>query len=145
MQTTSSIIKGMLTTLFFTFIGIFMPRQRKRLFIIAGIHAKLIQNGVFHEESINKLNGVLHLTDDDKSLDIPESVYESVWDSSELSKILHQIPTTYDGETCMLYNDAKRVTEEILKLTPKWLQYGSLDEMSLDLINLFMCQTVKTA
>lgn len=145
MQSTYSAIKLMFITLFFTLIGFLIPPQRKRFLVIASLHTELIKNGVFHDESLSKLNSLLHLADDETTLVLPEAIYETVWDKDELSKILHHIPSTYSGDTCMLYDDARRTSEEILQLTPKWLRYDTLETMTKDLINLFYCQPVKTA
>jgi hypothetical protein len=145
MKLTSTYIKGILCALFHTFLALIIPKQRKRLFLIATLHYELARKGAFHKRSIDELNETLHLADNDKMLLLPEPIYEMVWDSEKLASIVAELPTMYDGETCLQFKDADRISEDILRVTPDWLRYASLDVMKNDIIGLFYCQPLKTA
>lgn len=145
MKFTSTYIKGILCGMIHAFLAFIIPKQRKRLFLIATLQHELTKKGTFHKRSINELNESLHLADSDKQLLLPEPIYEMVWDSEALDPIVSDLPHIAEDDLCLQYKDADRISEAIIHLTPAWLRYGSPDDMKKDVIGLFYCQPLKIA
>ena len=146
MKHISATIKGIFYTIVYAFLGMIIPKHRKRLFLLTSLQHQLATKGAITEQSLTELNKTLHLSQDDTYCckTSIEAIYEIVWDSEKIGKIVSDIPEMYDGKTCLLYKDANRLSEEILPLVPTWLRYGSLDAMKKDIISLFYCQPLKT-
>ena len=79
----------------------------------------------------------------EKALELPASVYNQVWDAEKVKTILTEIDGKYDGETCLLYEDAKKVSQSIITLTPAWLRYDTEEGMLRDVLNLFYCHPTR--
>lgn len=126
-------------------LGLILPRRGKRIILLTTLHARLVRDGVFHEETMCKLNASLHLASSEKALALPASIYGSVWSAEQLKAIMKEIDGNYDGETCLLYSDARRVGESIIELTPRWLKYDNPDEMLNDVLSLFYCKPARIA
>lgn len=141
MSNISSYIKRLFCVIGHFLLSLIIPKRRKRMFLLATLYHELAKRGLFSTDNINKLNKTMRLTDDETSLILPDPIYEMVWDEADINRIVEDIPmNTVDGDTCLLYNDAYRVSEEILSVTPSWLWYASLDVMKNDIINLFYCR-----
>lgn len=124
-------------------LGIVLPNRGKRLMVLTSLHARLVRDGVFHEETLSKLNQSLYLASSEKALELPASVYKQLWDAEQLKSIMKDIDGQYDGETCLLYDDAKKVSQSIIPLIPSWLRYDSNERMLQDVVNLFYCHPTK--
>lgn len=145
MKHTSTYIKGVLCALIHMFLAFIIPKQRKRLFLIATLQNELAKKGAFHKRSIDELNESLHLADNEKMLLLPEPIYEMVWDSEALDPIVNELPHATEGDLCLQYKDVSRISEAIIHLSPAWLRYASPDIMKKDVISLFYCQPLKIA
>lgn len=124
-------------------LGLILPNRGKRLIMLTSLHARLVRDGVFHNETLSKLNQSLYLASSEKALELPASVYNQVWDAEKVKTILTEIDGKYDGETCLLYEDAKKVSQSIITLTPAWLRYDTEEGMLRDVLNLFYCHPTR--
>lgn len=145
MKSITSVITSFFCGLLYAFLALIISKPRKRLFVLATLHRELSKRGTVHKESISTLNQTLHLAENEKMLILPDPIYDMVWDSDKIDTIVSELPPSYDGNICLLYKDATRVSEEILPLTPRWLWYDTLDNMRNDIIGLFYCQPLKNA
>ncbi len=126
-------------------LSICLPNRGKRIIMLTTLHARLVRDGVFHAETLQKLNESLFLASSDTALTLPASIYGRVWDANQIQTVLNEIDGRYDGDTCLLYSDAKKVSESIISLTPEWLRYGSVDDMRRDVLSLFYCKPLTLA
>lgn len=120
-------------------LGLILPNRGKRLLMLTSLHARLVRDGVFHNETLTKLNDSLFLASSEKALVLPASVYNQLWDAEKVKNIMAEIDGKYDGDTCLLFDDARRVSQSIISLTPSWLRYDTNEQMLKDLIQLFYC------
>lgn len=134
---------SVLSIIFCPVLGFLLSRRMKRIIFLTGIYANLVEKGVFHEKTLSKLNCALCLSSTEKALELPPSVYHRIIDQNELSKVLLDIDSTPligEGEVCVNYRDAKKVSAELVHLVPSWLRYDNDDLMNKDLISLLHCQ-----
>ena len=120
-------------------LGLILPNRGKRLLMLTSLHARLVRDGVFHTETLSKLNDSLFLASTEKALVLPASVYNELWDAEKVKSIMAEINGKYNGDTCLLFDDAKRVSQSFISLTPSWLRYDTHEQMLKDLIQLFYC------
>lgn len=121
-------------------LGIFLPMHTKRILLVTTLHLQLVRDGIFREETLEKLNQAMGLAKYEDALKVPAAVYDEVWDHDALSKAIHETVNGYVADACLPFEDAKKISESILNVTPHWLQYGRRDDMMKDLIQLFYCQ-----
>lgn len=140
MQTVKVGFRHLLSIVGLYLLSILLPNRGKRIIMLTTLHAQLVRDGVFHAETLQKLNDSLFLASSATALTLPASIYSSVWNAAQLQSILHEIDGKYDGDTCLLYADAKKVSQSIITLTPMWLRYGSIDDMMRDVMSLFYCK-----
>ena len=119
-----------------------LPKRSKRLILLTTLYVQLVEKGVFHEETLDKLNRVLCLANDSEALTLPCCISCRVWDSKELEEITASLHVGSEGISCLAYKEARRVSDEILSLSPYCLRYGDRDTMTRDVVNLFYCQPV---
>lgn len=140
MQTVKVGFRHLLAIVGLYLLSIILPNRGKRIIMLTTLHARLVRDGVFHAETLQKLNDSLFLASSPTALTLPASIYGMVWDVEQLHSILQEIDGQYDGDTCLLYADAKKVSQSIISLTPTWLRYGTVDDMLRDVMSLFYCR-----
>jgi len=138
-------ITAVLRTLFFVVLGTILPYRAKRIFLIATLHAELVEKGVFEQETLDKLNDSMKLAQDVDALKYPAYFHQMVWsDQERLSRVVDEIVGEHTEEFCIPHAEAKKVSETIISMAPSWLRYGP-DEMVSDVIHLFYCHPVRHA
>lgn len=142
MQTVKGGFRHLLAIVGLYLLSILLPNRGKRIIMLTTLHARLVRDGVFHAETLQKLNDSLFLASTPTALTLPASIYGRVWDTNQLHSILNEIDGKYDGDTCLLYADARKVSQSIISLTPAWLRYGSVDDMMRDVMSLFYCKSL---
>lgn len=126
-------------------LGFLMPMHGKRIMLVTTLHLQLVRDGIFREETLEKLNSALRLARFDDALVLPATVYSSVWDDNKLQQAIHSVIQGDLQHRSLGFDEAKRLSESVLAVTPKWLQYGRREDMMKDLINLFYSQTSANA
>ena len=137
-------LTGILKTLFFFLLGILLPSKAKRIFMMTTLHAQLVEDGVFTEETLKKLNETMDLARSDDALTYPAYFHSFVWGDQRLPDVIHDIVGPHAPDSCIPYTEAKRVGESILAMAPSWLVYGGKDEMLRDIVQLFYCHPMQT-
>lgn len=132
---------GMLMTFFYLMLSFILPANGKRILVLTSLHAQLVQRGVFQAETLHKLNQSLCLAQSDRALELPATVSGRLWDATQLDTIVEEIHSRASGPVCLPYQEAKRVSESIVAILPRWLRYDTDDVMVRDTISLFYCQS----
>lgn len=135
----------MLVSIGLYLLGVILPTRSKRLMFLASLAARLVRDGVFNTETMQKLNGSLQLARSEKALQLPQTVCAIIWDADTSQKIFSEIHGDYAGDSCLLFEDAQQVCRRAVELTPAWLRYGSAEEMMRDASQLFYCTPTKLA
>jgi len=128
------------TSLLLWLLGIFLPIHGKRILLITTLHLQLVRDGIFREETLEKLNKALRLARYDDALQLPAAVYYKVWDDAKLQGAIKAVISGNIADHGLTYTEAVQLSEAILTVTPEWLHYGRHDDMVKDLISLFYCQ-----
>ena len=131
------------TMIAFFFLSL-IPHRGKRFILLVTLYAQLVERGIFHEETLEKLNKTLCLASSADALVLPWRVSKKVWDTKELDEVTAHIHAEGEGVTCMPFKEAEQTAEELLALVPPWLQYGKHEEMMRDVMSLLYCQPLKT-
>lgn len=126
-------------------LGLFLPENGKRIIFLTTLHARLVRDGVFHEETLQKLNESLHLARSDAALQLPATIYGRIWDPEVTQQIFQEIDGDYRGNSCLLFEDARRVSARIVSLAPSWIRYGTSEQMEQDAQQLFYCSPTRLA
>lgn len=126
-------------------LGVILPMRSKRLLFLASLAARLVRDGVFNAETMQKLNASLQLAHSENALQLPVTVCHRIWDADTSKKIFSEIHGDYAGDSCLLFEDAQQVCRRAVELTPAWLRYGSVDDMMRDASQLFYCSPARLA
>lgn len=135
---------ALLKIILFFALSIILPRRGKRILFLTGVYARLVEHGLLHDETLEKLNRSLMLADSTAALNLPPSIYRRVIDDEELSKAIQGIEATNAGELCLTFSEARKVSQQIVKLAPAWARYGEEKEMERDVVSLFYCGRIVT-
>lgn len=121
-------------------LNLFLPNKIKRIVYLTTLHARLVRDGVFQQELLSKVNQTLLITRDDKALILPATMSHRLWTDEQIRPIfdkadLHQM-------ACLPFDEATRISKELVDMSPDWLHYAKSQEMVIDTLKLFYCQPV---
>lgn len=134
-------IKSFMTTIGLFLIGALMPDHSKRMLMLTSLHMQLVQEGIFREDALDRLNRAMDLTGREDALLFPAHVYRSIWEHTALKESLHSVEGFDFSHSCLPFEEAKKLAEEITAhAIPTWLKYGLNADMVNDIIRLFYCQ-----
>ncbi len=122
-------------------LGCILPQKGKRILFLMSVYARLVEKGLVHGETLNKLNQLLALADNDSALVLPPSIYRRVIDDAQLKEAIAGIESSHEADFCLTYDEARRVSHQLVALTPNWLKYGDQRSMEHDCVSLFYCHT----
>jgi len=127
----------------FLVLGFILPKKGKRILMLVSLHAQLVQDGVFDDETLKKLNESMRLADSEDALNYPAHFHNVVWGRDRLpEEVVSQIGQ-YSSDQCLPYTEAQRVSKMLVDLTPAWLRYDTYDNMGKDVIRLFACNSLR--
>lgn len=126
---------------FFFILGMLMPKRGKRIILLTGVYAKLVEKGLFHDDAMRRLNRALMLADSEEALNLPPSIYRKVLDDQQVEEAIKQLElSSSGGELCLSDTEIKRVSKQLAGLTPMWLRYADDKAIEKDLVSLLYCQ-----
>lgn len=129
----------------FIILGFFLPKKAKRILMLVSLHAQLVQDGVFDDETLKKLNDSMRLADSEDALGYPAHFHSVLLSRDRLPEEVVSQLGQYSGDQCLPYNEAQRVSKMLIELTPTWLRYDTYDNMGKDVIRLFACNSLRHA
>ena len=132
------------TNLLLSLLGMLLPIHGKRILLVTTLHLQLVRDGIFREETLEKLNRALRLAKFDDALQLPAAVYDRVWDDAKLQAAVRAVIRGSIRDQNLTYDNAVKLSEAVLKVAPSWLHYGRHDDMVKDLVSLFYCQASLT-
>lgn len=133
----STFLKGMLLSL----LGLVLSIHGKRILLVTTLHLQLVRDGIFQEETLEKLNEALRLAKFNDALRLPQAVYDKVWDDKKLQEAIRSASNGEIKGRMIDFEEAKRLSESVVSVSPEWLRYGRRDDMVNDLINLIYRQS----
>lgn len=136
---------GLLKTFLFFLLSFLLPMRTKRMLVMTSLYAQLVQQGVFQEETLEKLNDTLELADSPDALQFPMLISRRLWDEDKLAEAIRQIHGHYDGQACLPYEEAKRVSQSIISLVSPTLRYDTSENMVRDTITMFYCHPTRVS
>jgi hypothetical protein len=123
-------------------IGKVLPDRMKRIIFVSSLVAHINDCKNPDKELLSKINTLLTLSGERGALVLPMKMHSQIWDKVELIEVftsknipiddIHQI-----AEYKFVKNQARLVSEELVKRTPRWLRYASNTQMRSDLIKVF--------
>ena len=138
-MTSSVSVKQTLTA---KLLGTVLPNRMKRLIFISSFIAHIRDNSDSDKELIAKLNKLLQLSNSDSALELPMMLHKKIWDNITIKEIFisKNIPMDSVSEIATIKfvkPQVRVVSEEIIRLIPNWLRYGSNTQIRSDLVTLF--------
>lgn len=121
--------------------GVFSPvnaRYGKRLMFLTTLYAALVKEGIMQEMSIDSFNETFQLVEDPALLDatvVANGCWKRVNLTSELSKCVRSIDEFSDRQDRISL--VERFSPAVVKLAPKWMNYGR-DEMIRDVQDVLL-------
>lgn len=142
MKHSFNIIQELIKIVAFFLLGCLIPNKGKRIIVLASLYAKLVEKGIFHKEALERINNALMIADSEEAMNLPPYVYRKVIDEGQLEEAIKELETTSEGNIRLTYREAKRISSQIVDLTPIWLRYSDNKTMEKDIVNLFQfhCQ-----
>ena len=113
--------------------------------MLVTLHAQLVQDGVFDEETLKKLNDSMRLADSEEALSYPAHFHNLVWGEERIPPEIVSAIGTHSGSVCLPFTDAQRVSKLLVDATPAWLRYDTYENMAKDVIRMFACNSVRHA
>ena len=136
------VIRDALMSLWVKFLDEFLPNRIKRMIFLSSFLAYVQGTNSPDEALVRKLNQLLHLSRNDKSVMAPPLINQRIW----AGIIPRDEPVGRTKVTlCMLAevqdyklftSQARSVSDRILRNTPQWLRYGSNKQIRDDLVEL---------
>lgn len=122
-------------------LSIFTPNKIKRITYLTTLHAHLVRDGVFQQELLGKVNQTLQIAKDDDALVLPATMHTRLWDDAQIRPLFSD--TDFSKTVCLPFDEAKRISEELVDMAPKWLKYDDYQVMVVDTLKLFYCQPIR--
>ncbi len=123
-------------------LSIFTPNKIKRITYLTTLHAHLVQDGVFQQELLGKVNQTLHIAKDDEALALPATMHARLWDDAQIRPLFKD--TDFSTTVCLPFDEAQRISEELVAMAPKWLWYDEYQVMVVDTLKLLYCQPIRS-
>lgn len=123
-------------------LGAILPRRMKRLIFVSSFIAHLRNTNNPDRQLLAKINKLLVLTSNDEALLFPIQLHQRIWDKVELKDVLNGKSITVDDSSQISSYRFRKpqiriLSEEIIKIIPSWLMYGSKNQIRSDLICIF--------
>lgn len=133
-------LKEMIVHIGIILLNLFLPNKIKRIVYLTTLHARLVRDGVFQQELLSKVNQTLLIARDDKALDLPATMTHRLWTDEQIRPLFDK--TDLNQTVCLPFEEAARISKELVDMSPDWLHYAKSQEMVIDTLKLFYCQPV---
>ena len=130
MQTSFNVFWSLLKICWFFILSHLLPNKGKRILFLTSVYTRLVEKGLLHEDTLNHLNQILVLADNDSALTLPPSIYRRVIDDEQLREAIKGIESSQEDDLCLTYNEARKVSHRIVSLSPDWLKYDDKRSLS---------------
>lgn len=123
-------------------LGKILPNRIKRLIFISSFiaHIKNTQNP--DKDLLTKINTLFSLSSDADAMMLPIKLQQRIWHTVALKEVLQDKSIVVDdvGQISsykFVKPQIRTLSEDIIKIIPKWLKYGSNNQIRSDLITVF--------
>ena len=105
-----------------------VPERTKRMVFLVSFSARLSPSNELDPETLDKLNKVMALCDDNRAMGLPNYLSKVIWNGKTAYEICNQnvCGVRLDQETM------QRITGRVKSSMPGWLQYGSDEAIQKD-------------
>lgn len=133
-------LKEMIIHIGIILLNLFLPNKIKRIVYLTTLHARLVHDGVFQQELLSKVNQTLLIARDDKALILPATMGHRLWTDEQIRPLFNN--ASLNQVVCLPFDEATRISKELVEMSPDWLRYAKSQEMVIDTLKLFYCQPV---
>jgi hypothetical protein len=123
------------------FLGTHLQRRTKRLIFLASFSARVKDEQVFDDPTLEKLNELMKLGADDAALKLPIHLSKVIWRGKTIEDICGD--TVLRSQLTPDTLDA--AVERIVSAMPAWLRYGRQGDVQKDLKKLLVHRRILTA
>lgn len=135
--------KVLLLHVWYYVLATFLPNKVKRITYLATLHARLVRDGVFQQELLGKVNQTLQIVKDERALITTASMYKRLWGDEQIRPLFKH--TDFSKSMCLPYDEAERISQELVNMMPDWLRYAKTQDMIVDTLKLFYCQPLSNS
>lgn len=109
----------------------YLPDKDKRTFCLASLFYYLTEKEFYKGSSISRdnFNELLKVSEDKDMLELPRVTSNLVWGDTQIPEHLSNEMLCSAGQ-CPSYEDAKKLAEQFIEATPRWLRYKHEDMVS---------------
>lgn len=123
-------------------LGKILPNRIKRLIFISSFIAHIKNTTNPDKTLLLKINKLFSLSRDDEAMLLPFRLQDRIWESIALKEILQEKSIVVDdvsqiAEYRFVKPQIRTLSEDIIKIIPRWLKYGSNNQIRSDLITMF--------
>lgn len=123
-------------------LGHVLPRRMKRLIFVSSFIAHIKNSTNPDKELLSKINKLLMLSSSDEALLLPVQLHQQIWHKVVLKDVLSEKNIEIDDISQIASYSFKKpqirtLSEEIIRVIPNWLMYGSKTQIRSDLICIF--------
>ncbi len=129
-----------LTLVALLILKIVMSLQLKRIMFVTTLHLRLQSMGIFEKQGISEINAILHLAHSDEALQLPEKLYNHIWQQDKLLWVAEESIGEQIKNGTIQEHDREWVNR-FINITPRWMRYGRKD-MFDDLTTMFTTSTI---
>jgi hypothetical protein len=115
-------------------IGKFSSNRGRRILFVTSLYFQIVRLDKLKEEAISKLNQLMHLSSSDSGLRLPVILHSFIWRKVPIEQIL----TEETIHRVVTEEAAKTISMRVAESAPKWVRYGSKQEMADDVFKLIM-------
>lgn len=123
-------------------LGKLLPRRMKRLIFVSSFIAHLRNTTDPDRDLLSKINKLLSLSNRDEALLLPIHLHQHIWSKVFLKEVFQEKSINFDDisqiASFKFHKPQIRIlSEEIIKVIPSWLMYGSRNQVKNDLVCIF--------
>lgn len=123
-------------------LGKLLPNRIKRLIFISSFIAHIKNTKNPDKHLLSKINRLFSLSRDDDAMLLPFKLQERIWHTVALKEVLQEKSIVTDNisqvaDYRFVKPQIRTLSEDIIKIIPGWLKYGSNNQIRSDLIIVF--------
>lgn len=123
-------------------LGKLLPRRMKRLIFVSSFIAHLRNTTDPDRDLLSKINKLLSLSNRDEALLLPIQLHQQIWSKVFLKEVFQEKSINFDDISQIASfkfhkPQIRTLSEEIIKVIPSWLMYGSRNQVKNDLVCIF--------
>lgn len=111
-----------------------LPRRTKRLIFLASFSARMKNERQFDNDTLEKLNKLMVLSNSDSALKLPIHLSKVIWNG----RTLNDICADSFAEGPLSTDRVAVAAEQIVNRMPNWLRYGRRNDIVADVKKLLL-------